>query len=234
MASGSRFKYTQEDKPAPKPKPKAAKKSDPEVAERKQRRTEQEHRRAGREERLIGREQRVEGRERRARITKPIKGVSSAATKGTGSSTALGLGLAGTAALFIAAGIQKKKLGQVLEGDIGETAGQEGKRGEAEIKAGTEITPATEAVSGEPEVKPEGNAPNPFTIGPSLRSRAALEENIRQALAYRDQQRTEVATGKISQKEAAKRFSEKYPHYALWTKQLRELLEQLKREGKVK
>lgn|SRR5215469_2308328 len=38
--------------------------------------------------------------------------------RGSGGNTAIGLGIAGVAALFLVSGIQNKKLSQVLEGDI--------------------------------------------------------------------------------------------------------------------
>lgn len=196
----------------------------------KQESAERNQRKSDREKRSTSREERIASRERRQRITGPAKKVVGKTTEGTGSSTALGLGVAGVAALFITAGILHKKLGEVLEGDTGETAKQEGE------KAEKEITPTEEATRSDTyEHAPEKTAPNPFTIGPSLNSQQELTSRLQKALTYWDKQLEPlVKGGKLSYKEAQKRFGETYPHYARETIELRELTERLKREGKIR
>lgn len=133
--------------------------------------------------------------------------------QGTTSNVALGLAVAGVAALFIISGIQKKSLANVLSGDIGE------------------LTPAKEAIAGEPEPTPEEafhNAPNPLLLGngyfsPGNHGRE-LAHGIEVANKYREELEKKVRKGQISEAQGIKLYKEKYPYAGTWSKELKELV----------
>lgn len=205
-------------------------KTNPEDKERSQRRTE-------RETRLAGREQRQEARERRSRVTKPIGKAVSKTTEGTGSSTALGLGVAGVAALFLASGILHKKLGQILEGETTETPTTGGTTPASQAIEGEQETPAPSNVTGPTaafEHPPTSLPRSPITVGSGilkLHEWEALAKILRPAVNMWTGLEKQVKEHKLSLKEAQKRFAISYPKYASQSNELVKLHGELVKEG---